>query len=57
MESRRLDDIARTENDRYKNLEIEYRRVQMELEMMGKDKDSEIRRLTRDRERDSWGLA
>lgn len=29
----------------------------MELEMMGKDKDSEIRRLTRDRERDSSGLA
>ena len=53
---RKLDDGARNDKDRFLNLEIEYKRIKMEYQILEKEKESEIRRLSRDREKDNSGL-
>ena len=45
-EIRRVDEKNRIERDKYFNLEIEFKRLKMESELLEREKNNEINRLT-----------
>ena len=46
-ERKKFDDLLRFEKEKFSNLEIDIRKTKMEYEILEKDKNSEITRLTR----------